>query len=226
MPASEKAGRLYYATDGYNSYLDTGSVWNAYAPALIPCTSPVDSQFSWVNQGSATTTQVTNGGVYMTAPSPGSGDNWHLRVKSIPTAPYTVTMGLIPSNAAYTSTYFGLVLRNSSSGNLVVWGFIFNTFALRMWLAKYNSPTSFSADYFRDVSPTTKPFWLRMKDDNTNRIAGFSADGVNYTDIHSIGRTDFTTPDQIGYGVGTASGATQNNVTIKSAITIIHWAGA
>src|SRR5436190_22498956 len=68
-PTTEIAGRLYLVNDGSYLLRDTGSIYETYGPIhkFIP---PDDSQFSWVNQGSATIS-TAGGLLYLSNP----GDN-------------------------------------------------------------------------------------------------------------------------------------------------------
>jgi hypothetical protein len=49
-------------------------------------------------------------------------------------------------------------------------------------------------------------YFLRIEDDNTNRICSFSFDGINFRLIYSVGRTDFLTADQVGLVLKSQSG--------------------
>jgi hypothetical protein len=41
--------------------------------------------------------------------------------------------------------------------------------------------------------------WLRLEDDGTNRKAHYSIDGQVFRLLHSVGRTDYLTADEIGF---------------------------
>jgi len=43
--------------------------------------------------------------------------------------------------------------------------------------------------------------WFRITDDGTNRICHVSGDGQHFITIHSVGRTDFLTADEVFFGV-------------------------
>jgi hypothetical protein len=76
--------------------------------------------------------------------------------------------------------------------------------------SKFNSDLSFSADYFAvNLIPATP--WLRIIDDNTNRICQVSGDGVSWVTFHTVSRTDFLTPTQMGWRVNFA-GSTAGTV--------------
>src|SRR5215510_8017913 len=163
-------------------------------------TVPVDSQFSWVNQGTSTVSQ-TDAGIAL-VPQLVTGINIRIREK-VPNfaPPYTVTVGMmmLAFNAA-TDVVMGAGWRNSGAGTLAVLQVqlhtTYATCALRS--RKYNSPTAVNSDY---VAPGYiyggGPIWIRFADTGVNRVISMSMDGVNFGSFHSIGRTDFLTPDRI-----------------------------
>jgi hypothetical protein len=59
--------------------------------------------------------------------------------------------------------------------------------------------------------------WLRIADNGTNRIVSFSVDGVLWTALHTVGRTDFITPNQVGFYVNAA------NATWGIGMFLVHW---
>jgi hypothetical protein len=61
---------------------------------------------------------------------------------------------------------------------------------------------------------------MRIADTGTSRICSWSADGQNWHDLHSIGRTDFLTADEVGFYVNSQS------ATYPAACTLISWAQA
>jgi hypothetical protein len=78
-------------------------------------------------------------------------------------------------------------------------------------LQKWNGNTSFNSLYTSALTLQSwrrygKPFYVQISDDTTNRITRFSQDGVSWEQAHSVGNTDFLTPDQYGLGVDPESG--------------------
>lgn len=218
-------GRLGMPSNGIAVDLDDGSERHLYGPNW-PFKKVVDGSFSWVNQGGASI-DTSFGGVLLEAPASAS-INVRARVKSIPAAPYTVTMAYVPHMLFLDAFYGGMALRESSSGKLILLSLQSNT----GWHAsqqviqyhKWNSPTSFNADYTTTPSPiiaapwyTGPCMWMRIKDDNTNRIVYISADGKRWHQMHSVGRTDFMTPDEIGFFLGVS------NASFGSALHVLSW---
>jgi hypothetical protein len=105
---------------------------------------------------------------------------------------------------------FGIVLRESSSGKLVTIDLDVNAGQVPH-VIKWNSPTSFSAFYtvntllggINAIDPRYINF--KIEDDGTNRkfyVDLFKQQGEdteNWQLVHSVARTDFCTPDQVGY---------------------------
>jgi hypothetical protein len=87
-------------------------------------------------------------------------------------------------------------------------------------VSKWNSPTSFNANYTASTDfPVLPPdrLWLRLQDNGTNRISFFSMDGINWIQLHSVGRTDFITADQVGFF------ATGENASIRAHLSVLSW---
>jgi hypothetical protein len=197
LPSSgQLTGDLYVPSDGVVAYRYSGSAWAPWGP-IFPLADPTLQTFAWINQGGASVS-TTNGGIYLSAPA-NSGDSWRVRKKSAPSTPYTVTVGLLP---LVRSGSVGFCWRQSSDGKLVGVGFTQTQFLSY----KMNSPTSYAgATYFAlnmyEVSSCWGGGvqWLQLGDDGANRTVSVSVDGVHFLQLHSVGRTDFLTADEIGF---------------------------
>jgi hypothetical protein len=193
-------------------------------------TKPPDaSDFTWDNQGTASVNE-TNGGIVFTLPGTvvGAG-GFDLRVlyKAAPSIPYTITTCFIATlfNLAAAPRGFNVGWRQSSDGKLSTLsvdydnGTGFNYYRVR----KFTSTTVYSADYANTAGRAGSgivvgPIWLQIEDDNSNRICRISADGQNFTQIHSVGRTDFLTADQVCWG-----GLATTNGTDTSYLNLLSW---
>jgi Concanavalin A-like lectin/glucanases superfamily len=196
LPSPANAGNLYLQTDAPIVYRDTGSALVPFGP-VYPLTLPPQTGWTWVNQGSSTLTAA--GALTLYAPSQTAND-LSLLVISAPATPYTIT-ALFATTAAWQAYLgFGLVWRNSSSGYIVNHNVGFSTF-ISYGVNKLTSPTTFSASYANTSLWTVPPYWLRIKDDGTNRSCWYSGDGQTWMQLHSVSRTDFMTPDQVGWFV-------------------------
>lgn len=170
-----------------------------WLPVLTP---PVNGDFAWINQGGATVT-AQKGGIYLSAPS-SSLNNLRIRKKSAPSAPYTITAHFLPLIWPTDFNECGLCWRQSSDGKIIAMGLlneIASSGPAMLYLRKYTDASTFSATYTNiKLGNLFGPgLWFRLQDDNTNRKVLISADGLNWMEVHSVGRTDFMTADEVGF---------------------------
>lgn len=221
-PAAGNNGNLFFPSDAAVIERDNGSAWKDWGP-IFALTPPALGGFTWVNQGGATATQ-TRSGVVLTAPGHGSGANFRCLVKAAPARPYTITaflLGMMLSKSFHT---VGLLFRESSTGKLHTFNMV-GVSGGRVTLAssKLTNPTTFSADY-QQLDLQARLRWLRIADDNTNRICSVSEDGQNWVQIHSITRTDFLTggADQVGFFAGAENQGTPNVSVIANLLSWVE----
>jgi len=217
-PAASNDGNLFLPSDGFVVERDTGSVYAPWGP-LFPLTAPVDGDFAWINQGGATVV-TTNGGIHLNAPL-GAADNVRLRKKAAPSVPYTVTALIVPKLRYGQYFSVGLAWRQSSDGKIILFGIgdlNGGSHPGAFEVAKMNSATSWNSSYVQGQFIAVPPFvFLRLADDNTNRICSYSYDGQNFIEWHSVGRTDFMTADEVGFY------AYLNNGTYPAGLTLLSW---
>ena len=186
-------------------------------------TVPIDSSFSWINQGSATTTVGFDGRIFLYSPGAG-GLNLRCRVETAPSTPYVLTVGFQGITSWWNGTndeLCGILFRESGTGKIVTF---YQDLGRRLLkVAKWNSPTSFSADYRAWASGDGRAgpnwvSWLRIEDDGTNIKFHASPDGLNFMEFFSVLRGDFftTAPDQIGFAVHARDH--------QLGMNIFHWA--
>jgi hypothetical protein len=198
LPAAAKAGRVYIPNDShYNLIYDNGSAWEYYVRG-IKATPLVGATFTWLNQG-ATTATDSAGGVYLSRLCNTTTNEFSGKYKSMGSAPWTVTVHIRPNLPEQNFVGYALFFRESSSGKLHVFSIQHDT-VWKCCSRKMTNESTFSADYM--VSPQIPMEWLRIQDNNTNRIISVSADGVNWKNIHTVGRTDFLTANQAGFAIG------------------------
>lgn len=191
---------------------DGSTAWKSLGWATdTPFTPPPSTGWSTTTLGSTTITD-NNTDRLMTIPS-AAGDNHRVEYRTLsPASNYTLTVYINAVPGVLNTTVFlaGLYLRNSVSGSLVKFGVDFRAAATSLYIQKWTNPTTFSADY-ASISTSLvgyMPQWLRIVDDGTNRILKISSDGLDWYTLHTVGRTDFITPDQIGWGSSNSTGAT------------------
>lgn len=187
-------------------------------PTFGRITKPIDGDFAWINQSSATIA-TTRGGLVLSAPSNGGGFAASIRKKTAPATPYTITACLQASFVTNNNGQCGLCFRQSSDGKLVtfcpVWvGASIGGFYIRV--AKYTNATTYSTDYILHGGTgllAMDRFYLRIADNGTNRICSLSQDGENFVEIHSVSRTDYLTADEVGFFVDPISVAVSMTIT-------------
>lgn len=216
-PASPASGDIWLPTDSYYDYLRyNGSVWVPYLSG-VGGKLPDDTGFGWVNQGSSTLT--TSAGAFVMKAVAGEG-SFHIRSKTAPATPYTVTAAFRASLAG--NQFPGVVLlhRQSSDGKLRNVGFFMDSGAV-LSVDNFTNPTTFSSRPVNAGAGMVNQvgvFWLRLSDDGTNVKYYFSHDGRNFIQLYSVGRTTFLTPDQIGWAVKSHSGS-----SFDSYGTLLSW---
>lgn len=194
---------------------------NLVTPTRVVLTPPPSTGWTWDNQGTSVVADegdsqvLTIGAVGNT----GSMVAWH---RAAPAAPFTLTVFMRAIFMQKQWQGVGLTFRQSSDGKLHIFhcsadDLGLTTLALRS--TKFTTSVLYSADY-QNVKIAECPQWWRIRDDGTNRILYVSPDGLNWLQIHSIGRTDFLTANQIGIAAGNQNVATPNFGPI---IRLLSW---
>lgn len=216
-PAADNDGDLYFATDGLILSRDKGSGngYSHWGPLYALEPPPASSGFTWVNQGGATVSD-TKGGILMKAPS-GTGSSLRVLKKAAPSTPYTITVAFLQNNLGVDYLRGGLCFRQSSDGKLVYAAVGFSgTFSIYGF--KFNDATTYSGGFYFDYRLVPHGlYWLRIGDDGSNRTIAISADGNDWLTVHTVGRTDFLTADEIGLVVDA------NNANFGSSIFFVHY---
>jgi hypothetical protein len=217
-PASgQVTGDLFLPSDSFYVERYGGSAWAPWGP-IYPLTRPVSGDFAWINQGSASVV-TTYGGVHLTCVADAGVHSLKIRKKSAPATPYTITAALL-HNADWSqasTSLFGLCFRQSSDGKLATLGIQMHSVGLYLPVSKFDSPTGLNSHYVAPSNPAGARglWWLRIADDGTNRKCSTSADGQNWIQMHSVGRTDFLTADEVGFWIAPHSQA--------QSITLLSW---
>lgn len=220
-PAYGLDGSRYTATDSpVAEWVKVSGVWRPIVDGVVGVEVPTTG-WSWVNQGAAAVDE-SKGAIHLSTPSSASL-NQRMRVRVVPGTPYTITacvvLGTGFSTTASNFALAALVFRASGAGTHITFGFTWNynaggsTYSLTS--SKYNSATSFNSNYFDYKVSVQHKIWLRLQDTGANRVCSWSPDGRNFHTVHTIGRTDFLTADQVGICVEGS-----NNT---AAITLLSW---
>lgn len=197
-------GDLFFPSDSF--YLDRlASTWKAWGP-IFAFTKPIDGDFTWVNQGSATVT--TQGGIILSVAAE-SGVSIHSRVKTTPGTPYTITAFILPT--ILNAGGVGLCWRDSGTSKLT----LAQIAIASIGLYDFTNDTTFSATI---VSPVSLMFpggvWIQIADNGTNKSLSYSGDGYTWVVLNSRTRTSFFTPNQVGFYINN----TANNYAIAQAL--------
>ncbi len=219
IPSAGKTGRLVLLDDALALLRDNGSTFDAYGLLNKHTIPPLSSAFTWNNQGSSTITD--NGGtIYLQGTNAVSNQLTGMH-KAAPSAPYTLTVRLIPDIPSQNYSSYGLYWRSSSSGKCAVFNLSdISSGSLNFLSRKYNDFTNYNSDYSGGV-PQANLQWLRLQDDGTNRIMSISADGINWKVLHTVANNDFVIADQIGFFLGLELGSGLTVVT--SGLTVASW---
>ena len=192
----------------------TKDVFITHAGALgpaFPLKQPITGDFSWTNQNSAAIANTLHGGIHLSRAANSSAYSLNIRRKAAPSTPYTITAAFLRHDDPVPNglTWAGLCFRQSSDGKLQAVGPAPSNAANAVyWLnSKFTDENNHSANYqLQDAKSILQSVYhLRIADDGTNRKCSLSCDGQNWLEIHSVGRTDFLTADQVGFFISAHS---------------------
>lgn len=222
-PSAEKDGILYLPSDGLHLFRDTGAAWGAWGP-LFKFTPPVDGDYSWINEGTATKT--TGNGYITLSDTDAGGDNIRLRYKAIPSTPFTVTIAFLAVGGGGNTHGWsaGLAVRQSSDGKIITFGPGYASPSQNYAMClDFNSATSVNTSNLFVIGGAATFWggpvcWIRYADNGTNRTWYTSPDGITWVSMFSEGRTTFLTADQIGFYINPFDG--------NCAATFLHWVEA
>lgn len=163
---------------------------------------PNAASWTLTNPGTTSTlTDTTDSAVMLTAIGVGSGNALRLAHKALAfSTPYSVIarlrgMFVNPNN----NEAFGLALY--STGDSKITFIALTNSGPQLWLTgKYNSPTSYSANYGTINARPDSEVWFKITNDGSaHRVYSYSLNGVGWYDLTDVGPTDFHTPDHVGW---------------------------
>jgi len=220
-------GLIYWGTDSAYQGLCNGSSWYWSWSGLSNLTFPLTSNTSWINQTSATLTQV--GGALVLKSTTNSGSNPQGQIASVPSTPYTVVgcfvvdyapvpltgsaqigaAGLFWSNGTTTGASTEFVFFSSIGSSYSLFAERQNAFNLAgadtvsHWV-NWNGSAGNGGLYANN-----QPICVGVRDDGTNKAFAVSRDGIPGTTAapgswYVAGtetHTNFITPTNIGYFV-------------------------
>jgi hypothetical protein len=198
LPAAGNAGNLYLPTDSPHSLIrDNGASWDHLLPGIGLVTPPDDSDFSWVNQGSASV-DASGGTIRLETPNE-AGDNVRMRVRTHTSGDkHTIIFGGSIRFANYTQ--FGVCFYETTSTEVITFGqrATSEVVAVLHW----NSPSSYASAPFDDPYLQKLPaglFAWQIEDDGSDLYFRHSYDGGrSFVTVYSEAVGSFLTPDRVG----------------------------
>lgn len=167
----------------------------------------ISTDFTWVNQGSATATDRGNR-IVLRCP-PNAATNVRGLFVSAPSTPYSIIMGARGTGEREDFGQFGLSFRESGTSRLISIVRLFNE---KMEIAKHNSATSFNSLLGSSLNWCWGPgiTWFKIEDDGVDIFFYTGPNGQDWQQIGTEARgTFFTTgPDEVGFHLNPA---TSNN---------------
>jgi hypothetical protein len=195
LPASgTTAGDQYKCSDSLYSFIWSGSVWVPFVYGY-ECTMPLTSEFSWVNQGSATV-DGTYGGIYLYTPAPGSsGSNFRIQATAVPlSAPYTYTAFFSPLAPTGNFCNIGIGFYETLTTKLQTIQVVYNA-GPQLTVLNYSAPTGGSGTgvYSANWTFAASQIWFRAENDGTNLIYSVSIDGAHWLEVYSAAVASYFT---------------------------------
>jgi hypothetical protein len=167
----------------------------------IQMEAPPSTGWSWINQGTASTSRVGNAEL-ITAPSAGAVNACRLRTRAVPTAPYVLSGLISPTAKKAGAVAWGLFVRESSSGKFMAVRMAYNANGLLQVVKFTNASTVSSAPVNEAVGTWPEgTLWYRIEDDSTNLKFSVSTDGRGWRLLYTEARTTFLTggADEAGF---------------------------
>lgn len=160
---------------------------------------PVTSNFTLLNPGTATMTNGTQG-IVLNAPNPG-GNNIRFIASNTapPAAPYSVIMRSQPVfyNAGLNRYGNSLILRNSTTGAIIITGDYDQGFLAQGWSDYFTFATGLYGPQGQDNAPP----WQKVENDGTNLKFFMSSDGQDWYEYFSTTiAAHIGSVDQVGFG--------------------------
>jgi hypothetical protein len=175
-----KAGSLYFPTDAPMLLRDTGSTFARWGPLFRLTAPPSVGSLTWVNQGTATASDLY-GGIFMSTTNTGATDSLKILVKSAPATPWTFTVLYLVDGAGINFITTGICLRESGTGKLINWGYCYNG-GWTSLVTRFTNPTTFSSTPLTNNLGTPYIFY-RVTDNGTNLIYSASLNGQDFSNI-------------------------------------------
>jgi hypothetical protein len=211
-------GRLYVANNAPYIARDDGTTSKWVAGLLWPMKKRALSDFTWNNQGSATSNE-TNGAIYIE--HPGSSTGVFAMLKSMPTPPFTILMNFALMRIPVDYLGGGMFFRESATGKVETIGIVYGSGTLQVQVSNWTNSSTFVTHFFQlDGVGTYRPAidWFRLSHNGTNISYGFSNVRHYFYDARNVAKNNYFTtgPDQVGFFVNPFGGAAKIGMMVNS----------
>lgn len=178
----------------------TGGGGLDYLASLV---DPTGISFAWRNQGSATITTRTKS-LFLYSPA-GSG-NIRGREIDAPSAPWSVSIGFIPSLHGQNYQQCGLYVGDGTK--LETANVSYSSQPNCLGVTRWNSATSYASSIIApNMAQMPCPMWLKVYDDNTNIKWYWSVNGIDWIQLTSNSRTAWlSSVSKVGFWVDPENG--------------------
>jgi hypothetical protein len=178
---------------------------------------------TWLNQGSATTSDLATG-MSITMPA-GTGANVAARYKAAPGTPYTITALIALTSGNGDGTNNPLAGIGFTDGTKLQWiaTLLANVSNSFIQVNGQNTGTSAVSNQFSAQRQWPNPMWLRIADDGTNAIFSYSFDGVTFLTAYTIAKASGFLGGSGYTNVGLFVGGTNNNDGVNKTGTLLSW---
>jgi hypothetical protein len=212
LPPAARPGMMFLPTDSPTPAVYDGSAWQGAGLLSTFTKPPAAGTWTALNSPQALTSYQ---GSLLYPGTAVSGDSVRGYYRQAPTAPYTVDVAFTLSTPMVGSWFGGVLWLDSSAGKITTLGVgLPGTTPTAWWQSlKYNSATSYNSYYdFKHNNNKVAlgglyagVHWARLTDDGTNRRLALSSNGLDWSEILSVVRTDWHTPDRVGFFINSTT---------------------
>lgn len=209
-----KSGRIYSRDSGGVEYGPFDAAGGGTGRALV---DPTGLSWSWLNQSGASISTV--GATLVLHDVIDGADSWKLRIKAMPSRPYSVIVHWLQGYAHYNYSGIAVGWLDSTTNKFAGFGNYWNS-VLR-WNSFIANPYSVYANYREDttgVYPIADPCdqWVKLTDDGATRKIYLGLDGNTWYQWDSRAYNSDMTPDRLFFGIESRNGAAASDLTIDS----------
>lgn len=212
LPPAARPGMLFLPTDGPTPAVYDGAAWQTLGLQSAFTKPPAAATWTALNSPQAL---IPFQGSLLYPGTAQSGDGVRGYTRAAPSVPYTVDAAFTLSTPMIGSWFGGLTWLDSASGSLTTLGVgLPGTTPTAWWQSlKYDSPTAYNSAYgFLHGNAKVAiggvyagVHWARLADDGSNRRLALSSNGLDWSEILSVGRADWHTPDRLGFVIDSTS---------------------